>query len=860
MLSYSDSEVKSFHPICERALEGALEELSLDKKYKVVHHKSTSKIEMDFDIENKSSGKVFCVIEVKRHVSDVHSLRYMHQVMSYVIENTGKSEKPYYILTNIESAFAFRYDVSKPKPFQQILQPGFEIIADIAKDDESQLEYKLKKYYVHKFDEFSHDKYSYQLNLGDFVSHMTPLLGNVKEWKTNLAILLYEYIRGSFTSIGRKKEFAPIKIFGDDVENICNEAMRINFKGIFNYTVRTYLPKLKMSPSELDEMFELGEQNISGDSVADAIHSIVSADKNVRHSGVVATDLELARLVAILAQYKIVSLNDGDMVCDPAAGSGSLISAAVEIMGLKPTQIIANDVNPELIELITLRLGLDYASTIGKGNSPVVSNRDIIDFERKDFDNVKVILMNPPYVAGIDCVARKKPFFNKIRQLSGKRALTESGQMPLESVFLETVTNLVKDGTVIACVFPSNFLTGSGKEAQITRSLVLSKFGLETIFVYPDNDIFEDVVKSTCVLVGKVGSHSDNVKVISSYTAIPDINTSSFKEGLSKKIDKNFVDIMPGVQAAEINRSKLYEDVEIGWRYLNSQKKDALNFITEKFALSDQFVKLGSSQIKQKRGPIGNNGGSDLEFLNDEKIEELKKYSSKITLMQTSAAMRYATFDKLFIGEGKCDEKFLDVRNNNPTYVKEVVNGYIKEQASKKKNGKQRKDVKTASELEQILYNESQKSFPANTVLIGRDCRVYGRVYITTSDMFVSTNLYACFFNDKKTAILLGTWVSTVFYQLMCELFSTNQRGTRKMEVKNIKDTYIPILSDVSQETYDKLAIAIKRFDFLELRKPKIREIDKIWAQELFGEQAEDMLNASKEKLTYLANIRYPVR
>ena len=80
--------------------------------------------------------------------------------------------------------------------------------------------------------------------------------------------------------------------------------------------------------------------------------------------------------------------------------------------------------------------------------------------------------------------------------------MTNSGQMPLEAVFLELITELVAPGTVISCVYPSNFLTARGDEAKITRELVLSKFGLRTIFTYPGDEIFENVTKKHLCIGG----------------------------------------------------------------------------------------------------------------------------------------------------------------------------------------------------------------------------------------------------------------------------------------------------------------------------------------------------------------------
>jgi hypothetical protein len=63
-LSYTDSEVAQFHPICQTALIEALKELDLADQYQIVHHERIGTLEMDFAIKNRSTHRYLCVIEV----------------------------------------------------------------------------------------------------------------------------------------------------------------------------------------------------------------------------------------------------------------------------------------------------------------------------------------------------------------------------------------------------------------------------------------------------------------------------------------------------------------------------------------------------------------------------------------------------------------------------------------------------------------------------------------------------------------------------------------------------------------------------------------------------------------------------
>ena len=208
------------------------------------------------------------------------------------------------------------------------------------------------------------------------------------------------------------------------------------------------------------------------------------------HNGEVPTDLELARVVAVLAKSIVETIADGTFICDPAVGSGNLISSAADVFGVLPNQIKANDVNERLLELLSLRIGLNYPKIISNHNSAIITGYHVADLPETYFDDVAVIVMNPPFVAGINCVERKQVIIRKIRKVKGKKAATDVGQMNLEGVFLELICALCKPNTIISCVFPKTHLVARGKEAVEIRKLLLNDFGLKAIFSYPEDGLF----------------------------------------------------------------------------------------------------------------------------------------------------------------------------------------------------------------------------------------------------------------------------------------------------------------------------------------------------------------------------------
>lgn len=219
--------------------------------------------------------------------------------------------------------------------------------------------------------------------------------------------MLYEYIRGAFNAVSRN-ELKDIRLFKNNVKRICNEAVRVNFKDIFTYSNSNFENTYSIDSSMLSDIYNFGEQNINGNTIAGILHSIISSGHE--HEGEVPTDLDLARIVAVLAKHSSENLKNGGIVCDPAAGSGNLINEAIPEFNLNPTQILVNDINTKLLELLSMRIGLNYPKTISKQNSPQIYNKDIADMDKSIFSDVEVVVMNPPFCAGINSIDRREKY------------------------------------------------------------------------------------------------------------------------------------------------------------------------------------------------------------------------------------------------------------------------------------------------------------------------------------------------------------------------------------------------------------------------------------------------------------------
>lgn len=859
-LNNTDKEVECFHPVCKEALDSALAQLGLDDKYEVQHHRYVGSIEMDLVIANKSDNRILCVIEVKRTISAVNSTRYQYQAMSYV-QSLSKAElkKPYYLLTNLEASCLFKFDAKRKNVYEQILKPGIKInhfFDEVAKD---RFMHDLVKQYADYLNDIINDRGEYLLSFSQFADEISQNIDDDLRWKKNLVGLMYEYIRGSFTKIGRQG-MKSIGQLSRKVDLVCQEGLKIDFKDIFS------LPTLNGKQREIDtdvnllkELFELGKIYVDADELANVMHKVIS--NGHEHEGEVPTDSELADIMLWLVRGIGGNLKPDEKIMDPSAGSGSLICAAADVLdSIQPNQIIANDINPYLLQLLSLRLGLKFATTITPHNTATISIKNIADLDKAIFDGVKYIVMNPPYLAatGKNCSERKKVLYSRIKELKGAEPVTLKGQMPLEGVFLELISALANKSTLIAAIIPTTHLTTKGEASVAIRKMLLDEFGLQFIFSYPQENLFESVNQNTSIVIGIKDTYTENVKYLHCNSPIFDVNPSSIKNILAQPFDSATPNTLNNdFDGCEISRQQLLKTVEDGWIIGNIIQQEARNFLNANLNPLPMIETIGASEFsKFNRGKIGNNGCTDLMFLR-RKDSFLNK--EKTLCGHLSNGFNNANYNDYEIGEG--DSVFVDASTfDDDASLKKVIADFLdykKEKNKKGKDKKQRQENKSIQDYFNIMKNDSNYITPSYSVLLPRALRSKGRVFITTQPVYVSTNFFV-FQTDKDQSVILSSWMSTVFFQLECEAYGNNRSGLRKMEEVDYKHIHIPVIKKLSNEDKD-IICKTSVLPFLNLRQPKepdFRPIDKLWAEILFKNAAYERLNEAADLLAMLVAAR----
>ena len=834
----TDKEVECFHPVCKEALEGALRQLNLDKDYEVQHHRFVGTIEMDLVIACRETNKILCVVEVKRTIAAVNSTRYQYQAMSYVQSlRDSELESRYYLLTNLESSCLFKFDKDRPNVYEQIIEPGFSLNHKFADVSRERFVTDLTKQYAHFIFVIKNDSGKYMLSFKQFADVIHDKLDKDIEWEKALVALFYEYIRGSFTKINRN-ELRTISQLSNRVDLICREGLKVNFKDVFTLPeLASRQRNVETSRTLLQQLFDLGKTYVDADELASVMHKVVSEEH--KHEGEVPTDTDLAILMLWLVKCITGELKANEKIMDPASGSGSLLCAAANVYEhIQPSQLIANDINRRLLQLLSLRIGLKFASTIEKDNTARIMSMNIADLPTVEFEHVRAIVMNPPYLAatGVNCVTRKAELYRKIRLLKGCNPTTTSGQMPLEGPFVELVSTLAKDGTVIAVILPNTHFTTKGDASRAIRTMLLNDFGLQLIFNYPQEKLFEGVTQNTSIAIGVKGTHTNGILYLYSNEIISEIDASTVSEILKSEFSvEEIANINSQFEGCLLPKEKLVQMIDDGWQIGNMTKRDAQNFVQTNIATSRLLTTLSDSEFKDyQRGKIGNDGCTDLLYMKPNNPFFVK--ARKQMKGHLAPGLNNAKFDKLALGAG--ESLFFNVDGMSERQICKVVDMYIEEENAK--NKKQRRDKKSLDDYVAILKKESKRVSPANSVMLPRMIRSNGRVFVSDRPTFVSTNFFVIK-ADEMGAKILASWFSTIFYQLECEAYGNNRKGLRKLEKEDYEPLHVPVTSELSEEEKQRI-VSTPINEFINLRSPQVRDVDRVWAEILFGENAYELI------------------
>ncbi|MBI4432352.1 MAG: BpuSI family type II restriction endonuclease [Candidatus Omnitrophica bacterium] len=848
--SYTDDEIEYFHPFFEFAGRKALHSSGLESSIILVHHKDINGITVDFSFERTENKRIVLLVEIKRTPAAMSSTRYRYQALSYRKEADANADTPYYVLTNLEKADIFKYDPNRPRVASQIIYGSPFNIGSFQTTALPEFLVNLERFIKTSLEIALNNTGEYEENLDKLNDVLITNISSAGNWHKILMPISYEYVRGasihypSLKARLREGHWEVADRYKSQPLRLREKGSSVDFENIFRDPLPDPDHPIAFDRDLLHSGHISGQLRANGEDLASLVQELIEKHSTLPDGpGIVETDDELARLLAISASDALDrQLIPNDIVCDPAAGTGRLLTAAHSLIfqSLGPQQWWANEINPFFSEPLCLRLGLDHANELRQGNVPKITIADIVDLERSDFTNVKVILMNPPFLSGIQATNEKRRFAQAIERVTGSRSLVNAGQIGLEALFLELVWGLAPEDAVIACILPFQILMRKSDEMQLFRRFLVEKFGLTHLISYPREGLFERVMKRTLIAVGRKNFGGTSVKCIDVRMPLERVDYHDLLSAL-----QNARTQLGRAATLKITpKQELQNSIPNGWG-LGSVLARANEWVETNLS---NFRQLDRVAAGLKRGTSGNSGCSDLSA-----IKPNGPISALLPLIPQNwrcpSINNSDDFPKVLTQENPQtlspllpNEAWTTGSSESATLDK-IINEYLRiKSARPNARGTQAVAERSLETARRAIYRDV-KIFSANSVLIPRASRILARIGVLRDPYVVSTNFIVVSMNDFENTLLTASWLSSVFSQIQMEALNNDQEGMRKLEKRQIALLHIPDFSRMSNEEKQSATQAFHNDPPLNSQHPTLRNLDMVWLKLAFPGKPNSFLN-----------------
>jgi hypothetical protein len=829
----SDGENDHFHPFVRRAIEEAISHRGLSNSYHVEAQYSSPTGPIDLVLVSDQTSKVALVIEVKRTKTSVRG-QGRRQARDYWSNLGSRVETAFYCCTNLELIELFRFDPSRPRTASQAIELVVSDCGTLGTTSEGAFYDLLIASFGEILDLIVGAKsYKYASGVEEIHATLGTLIRQPGDWHKTLIPVCFEYIRGAATRVPmlaqKTSGWKAASLYMSRPEEISRLGSAIDFEQIFADPQTIPNDPIAFNTTLIKQAYEAGRALGMGDDIAEAVSDLIASPDD---PGVVETDPELARLVAVLARSALGrELKPDEEVMDPAAGSGRLLTAlhTDAFRTITPKQLRANEKEPRFAEALSLRLGLTHAEVLSPTNAPLVTIKPAEQLTADEARNVRVIVMNPPYFSGVAAASEKGEITRRTSELSGRPSKLNHGQVAFEILFLEMLWSLVQIDTVIVTVFPVQHLTRLSPEVIDFRKWLTGTFSLSHIVLYPRKGLFSNVIKQTLILVGqKKREKNTHVKLVEVQCAVGDVDFSALITQLETPGNPTY-----GVEVSDIERSDLDAIADQGWKALIGAGKRAKAFTSSYFKSYNALGDIGGPDIR--RGVLGNNGNTSLTVFS----RTTPKYSTLVSMIPTSWQMpalnTTESMPRILSKESAPEMSFLPpleayvAGSKENVVLRRFVNEYLREYVPT--SGAQAKAPKTA---EQIIDNlkSNQKDFGAGWAIVQRGSRTKGEVgFQEEGGILLSTNVPMVRFKTERETKLFASWALSIFGQLQFELLATNQEGMRKLELDSLRQLRHPNFLTLEREIADALIANFPLEPAHQFSTITVRPSDELWAK-----------------------------
>lgn len=855
--TYSSPENSTFHPVFVYAAHEALKAMGLQLSIEVKEQFPTATGPVDIVFFDKTTQKVVLPIEIKRTQSHVRGGG-RRQARDYWNNLGTQCQTPFYCVSNLELTQLFRNASDRPRTSAQQVQIANPVSGSLFNTPKNTFYDNLVVCICDILDlVLCNSPHRYLVGMTQFQSHINSNTDDIKKWHQFFAPACFEYIRGAALKTSHLKSatssWKTASFYDNQPHRLNQLGLGLDFEHVFNAPYPVAKDQNAFAPSILLEAYEGGKALAAGDDIAELVNEVLAP----YGPGIVQTDHELAQLLAILGRAALGrNLSPLDEVLDPGSGSGRLLTALplLAFTNISPTQIRAIEAEQRFAESLSLRLGLAFSSVISRKNAPNVQIAGIETIDEVSLKNVRVVVMNPPFLSGVQSVARKNIFAERIKFVSGSSSILDKGQIAFEALFLELVWHLVQSGTVIAMIFPIQHLFRLSKEVVALRKFLLDSFGLTHISIYPQRGLFEGVIKQTAILVGQKGSMSKEISLVEVQKQVSNIDFHS----LQSSLHSGGLSSTHGVALKMIDREELSASVKEGWKSIIG---DGIGLDPFLDGLMYKFKCIHDLPDQDfGRGTLGNRGNNALTVFDP----LTPRYPSVMKLIpgvwRRSVLNTTKDMPRLLTPNTAPQESFLPPQTayTAGTHDHQVLVNIIREYLliNKPKNGKQIKRQKTESDILSSLKT-CQKEVGAGWVLIQRASRKKGEIgMLECSGVLLSTNVVMVKLQTSSERALMASWLLSVFGQIQFERNAVPQEGLRKLEMGGVGKIRFPDFSKIPDALATILKSTVALEPAIEFSNIQQRPSDLIWARILNPTDPTSTVNTAFELLKCLVDER----
>lgn len=830
--TYSSPENAVFHPVFKRAAEEALIAKGLSQQLEIIGQFPSPTGPIDFVFFDRATQKVVLPVEIKRTPSSVRGLG-RRQARDYWSNLGVQCQTPFYCSTNLELTELFRYDHARPKTSSQRI--------DLKNAHSGAFDTTNEAVFYNNLIECIGELlgivlgslgYEYAVGLSQFQANIEASVNDHSKWHQFFIPACFEYIRGASTDSHNLKNstsnWRQAGFYSSNPNRLIQLGKSIDFGHVFCEPAPNPSDPDSFNNAVLIEAFDSGKALGNGDDIAELVNEALAPSG----LGIVETDAELSQLMAVFARAVLGrEIESHEIAMDPGSGSGRLLTALpiAAFPHLMPNQVWANEKEIQFSEALSLRLGLSFANVLTPNAVPRITIGNIEDANVEDFANVKLIVMNPPFISGVQSVEIKRKFLNRIREVSGEESCINEGQIALEALFVELITSFAANETIVASIFPAQHFFRLSDEAVKLRRFLASKFSLTHIVFYPSRGVFQGVTKQTVLIVGVKGCVDPEVSLVEIQTQVGEVDFSQLMAGLLAGSQSP----AHGVSVSSIPRSELVSSSTDGWKSLIGSGKRAQAYIDSYF---NSYKKIGELPAKQvRRGTVGNGGNTKLTVFSLSKphfpdvIALIPKSWLRPMLNTTDDMPRELTATNAPEMTFMPPATAFEAGSTENLMLRKIVDLYLAQ--PHKTEGKQVKKVHTQAEVIKKLKSD-QKDFGSGWVLIQRASRTRGEISTLESDsVLLSTNVPMVQINTLRERRLLASWLLSVFGQLQLEQFGTPQEGMRKLEMGSVKQVGYPDFSTIPTNIEATLMSNFSHEPALSFTCVTARPSDYLWAQ-----------------------------